>query len=62
MKPHAITAIAMGPNKNMQGGVSFLSLTTGWIINKNGTDFTPLPMPHDAVDRVAYWPKMPHHD
>ena len=44
----------MGPNKNMQGGISFFSLTTGRIIDKSGTDFTPLPMPQDAIDRVAY--------
>ena len=45
MKPRAIGAIAMGPNKNMQGGVLFLRLTTGRMIDKNDTDFTPLLMP-----------------
>ena len=49
-------AIAMGPNKKMQGGVSFFSLTTGRIIDKSGTDFTLLPMPRPI------WPEMPLRD
>ena len=54
MKPRTTDALDIDPNKNMQCGVSFFILTLGRIIEKNGTDFTPLPMPQDAIEQVAY--------
>ena len=56
MKPRTTSAIAMGPNRNFQG-VAFFSLTTERIFNRSGTDYTPLPMPQDAIDCVAYMTK-----
>ena len=39
MKVRTIGAIALGPSGNLQGGVQFLSLKTGLILNWNSKDF-----------------------
>ena len=39
MKKRTIGAIALGPLRNLQGGVRFLRLKSGLILNRNGKDF-----------------------
>ena len=39
MKEQTIGAIALGPARNLQGGVQFFSLKTGRILNWSSKDF-----------------------
>jgi Reverse transcriptase (RNA-dependent DNA polymerase) len=50
MAPRTIGALAMRPTGNAQGSYYFLSLSSGRIIN--WLKATPLPMPHEVIDRV----------
>ena len=52
MEPRTIRALALFPTGNRQGGVYFLSLLTGRVLNR--TRATKLPMPDDVIDRVHH--------
>ena len=52
MEPRTIGALALFPTGNRQGGVYFLSLLTGRVLNR--TRATRLPMPDDVIDRVHH--------
>ena len=52
MEPWTIGALALFPTGNRQGGVYFLSLLTGRVLNR--TRATRLPMPDDVIDRVHH--------
>ena len=51
MSQQTLGAICLGPNGNRQGRHWFMSLTTGTCITQHR--WTPLPLPQDAVNRVA---------
>ena len=52
MKERTIGAIVMGPNQNLQGGVRFLNLNSGRILEQSRNDYTLLPMPEEVISRV----------
>ena len=52
MEPRTIGALALFPTGNRQGGVFFLSLLTGRVLNR--THVTRFPMPDDVIDRVHH--------
>ena len=52
MEPRTIGALALFPTGNHQGGVYFLSLLTGRVLNR--TCATKLPMPNDVIDCVHH--------
>jgi hypothetical protein len=50
MASRTVGALALRPTGNIQGSFFFLSLKTGRVINRSAA--TPLPMPHEVVDRI----------
>ena len=50
MDPRTVGALALHPTGNAQGSFYFMSILTGWVLNRLRT--TPLPMPDEVVDRV----------
>ena len=52
MEPRTIGALALFPTGNHQGGVYFLSLLTGRVLNR--TCATKLLMPNDVIDCVHH--------
>ena len=50
LAPRTMGAICLGPTGNTQGSHWFMSLTTGNKVSRN--QWTELPMPDDAVQRV----------
>ena len=50
MDPRTVGALALHPTGNAQGSFYFMSISTGWVLNRLRT--TPLPMPDEVVDRV----------
>ena len=52
MRIRTIGALALRPTGNVQGGHFFLSLVTGWVLNRQAIN--PLPMPDSVIDRVHY--------
>ena len=54
MKSRTTGAIALGPSGNLQGGVSFYSLTTGKILHRTKEYYDSMKMPVDAIRRIKY--------
>ena len=52
MKPRCVGAIALGPNRNAQGGVNFFSLYSGQLFDRRRNNYNLLPMPAEAITRV----------
>ena len=52
LEPRTIGALALFPTGNRQGGVYFMSLLTGRVLNR--THATKLPMPDDVIDHVHH--------
>ena len=52
MKSRTVTAIALGPNGNLQGGIRCYNLVTGKILSRSKHDYTKLKMPEDAILRL----------
>ena len=50
MSPCTVGALALRPTGNAQGSFYFMSLSTGWVLNR--ICGTALPMPDDVIDRV----------
>ena len=50
MSPRTVGALALRPTGNAQGSFYFMSLSTGWVLNR--LRGTALPMPDDVIDRV----------
>ena len=58
LNPRTIGALALRPTGNVQGGYSFLSLTTGKVINH--MRWTRIPMPQEVIDRVERMARQEH--
>jgi hypothetical protein len=52
MKERTVGAKAVGPTGNLQGGVSFLSIHTGRILDQGKKDYQLLKMPHVRSDGI----------
>ena len=50
MNPRTVGALALRPVGNGQGSFYFLSVTTGWVLNR--LHATALPMPDDIIDKI----------
>ena len=50
MSPRTVGALALRPTGNAQGSFYFMSLSTGWVLNR--LRGTPLPMPDDVIERI----------
>ena len=50
MSPQTVGALAQHPTGNAQGSFHFMSLSTGWVLNRLCT--MTLPMPDNVVDQV----------
>ena len=50
MNPQTVGALALRPTGNAQGSFYFMSISTGWVLNRLCA--TPLPMPDEVVDRI----------
>ena len=52
MVERTVGSIALGPSRNLQGGVRFFSLATGKLLHRASNDYVLLPMPDDVIKRV----------
>ena len=54
MKEWTVGAIALGPSRNLQGGVRCYSLLTGKVLHQTMNDVIQLKMPQEAMRRLQY--------
>ena len=50
MNPRTVGALALCPTGNVQGSFYFMSISTGWVLNR--LHGMALPMPDNVVDRI----------
>ena len=50
MNPRMVRALALHPTGNAQGSFYFMSISTGWVLNRLNT--MPLPMPDEVVNQI----------
>ena len=58
MKARTVTAIALGPNGNLQGGIRCYNLVTGKILSRSKNGYTKLKMSEDAILRLKTMKKV----
>eukprot|EP00536_Pseudo-nitzschia_multiseries_P014135 jgi/Psemu1/37685/gm1.37685_g len=52
MRPRTVGVIALGPVRNIQGGVKFFSLQSGEYLDRSKSNYTILPMLTESIKRV----------